>query len=158
MPLFEKFLLGKLRCKILIFIRMTDEGVLLFRTMERNPFDCKFSESILYKGSPIRCFYVAHWIGEPDLIHSRWQANTNPLTPRIIASVRFAGLPSVARQYKPPRHCVPPLKRGRIKPHRCDEVLYWDIISWDLSWVQEGSLERVEDHVRWWMMYLHLVH
>lgn len=110
-----RFLLWKSIEKILIFIRMTDEEVLSFWTIERNPFDCKFSESILYNGSPIRCFYVAHWIGEPDLIHSRWQANTNPLTPRIIASVRFAGLPSVARQYKPPRHCVPPLKRGRIK-------------------------------------------
>ena len=40
-------------------------------TIERNPFDCKFSESILYKWSPIRCFYAAHWIGESDLMHSR---------------------------------------------------------------------------------------
>ena len=53
------------------FIRMTDEGVLLFRTIERNPFDCKFSESILYNGSPIRCFYAAHWIGELDFMYSR---------------------------------------------------------------------------------------
>ena len=110
-----RFLLWKSIGKILIFIRMIDEGVLSFRTIERNPFDCKFSESILYKGSPIHCFYTDYWIGEPDLMHSRWQANTNPLTPRIIASVRFAGLPSVARQYKPPCHCVPLLKRGRIK-------------------------------------------
>ena len=112
-------------------------------TIERNPFDCKFSESILYNGSPIRCFYVAHWIGEPDLIHSRWQANTNPLTPRIIASVRFAGLPLVAPiQATPSLRATPQEGKNKTSSLRWGFILRYYLVRSRISIRGESCTRR----------------
>ena len=60
--------------RVVIFLpllRGAESGVdlyLSFQIIERDTLHLKFSENILYKGSPTRYFYATHWIGEPDLI------------------------------------------------------------------------------------------
>ena len=93
--------------------------------MEIDREDSDFRQDDRWGGFVISNLWEIHYAG-----YSHWNCSWRDF--RLIVFVRFAGLPSVA-QYKPPRHCMPLLKRGRIKTSSQEWGFYIEILSREIS-------------------------